>query len=90
MSFFSRRLASRLVLAAFLTTLLSLLLVFLADRFVGQAAQGRLLDDLAGVPDRPVALVLGCAPTLSNGRPNRYITARMRTAADLFHSGKCR
>lgn len=90
MSFFLRRLARRVVLAVSPLIFLSLLLVFLGDRFVEQAARGRLSDGLADVPERSVALVLGCSPTVSNGRPNRYFTARMRTAASLFHAGKCR
>jgi SanA protein len=90
MSFFFRRSAARFVLIAIISLFLSLVLVFLGDQFVERAAQGKLSDDLANVPERPVALVLGCAPTLANGRPNRYFTARMKTAADLFHTGKCR
>lgn len=40
------------------------------------------------VPQRRVGLVLGCAPTLSSGRPNLFFNHRIATAADLFHAGK--
>lgn len=89
MSFLPRRWATRFILSAFLSLFVTLILVLMGDHFVEHAAKGRLSDDLADVPERPVALVLGCAPILSNGRPNRYFTTRMKMAADLFHAGKC-
>lgn len=90
MSFTIRRLAIRFVFVGFISLLTSLILVFLGDGLVGRTAQGRHSDDLADVPVRSVALVLGCSPILSNGRPNQYFIARIKTAANLFHAGKCR
>ena len=59
--------------------------VAVLDRAVHRYARGRMLavDELAALPDRPrVALVLG-AQVLSDGRPSRYLRARLDLAAQL-------
>ena len=40
------------------------------------------------IPRRSAALVLGCAGTLSNGRPNLYFRYRIEAAAALYHAGR--
>lgn len=90
MSLFSRRRLTAAFAVAFLIGLSLLTSVFVCDRQVEQAAAGRLFTSISDCPEIPVALVLGCAPRVGDGRPNRYFTARMDTAAALFHSGKCR
>ena len=41
------------------------------------------------LPECHAALVLGCSPTVMNGRfYNSYFTARIKKAAELYHSGK--
>jgi SanA protein len=45
-------------------------------------------DDLANLPARKVALVLGCSPRLGNGSTNWFFNNRMDAAAQLFQSGK--
>ena len=42
----------------------------------------------AEVPQRRVALVLGCVPLLADGRANLFFQHRMRAAADLFNAGR--
>lgn len=61
--------------------------VFEASR-IGARAEGRLYDAPATVPNRKVALVLGCVPKLPDGRNNWYFTFRMDAAAQLYHAGK--
>ena len=74
-----------------LIALLSVLtLMGAADLLITQLSRGLAHDEIASCPARPVALVLGCSPTVSGGRPNRYFTARIDAAAALYHAGKCR
>jgi vancomycin permeability regulator SanA len=39
-------------------------------------------------PARPVALVLGCAPALADGRENLFFRHRIACAAEIFQAGK--
>lgn len=62
-------------------------LLFLADHLVRTASEGRVFTEASDVPPRRVALVLGCAERLANGRTNLYFTYRVRAASDLYHAG---
>jgi SanA protein len=44
-----------------------------------------LVDD---VPQLETAIVLGCAPTLGDGRPNYYFETRLDAAAELYRTGR--
>lgn len=44
--------------------------------------------DIASLRHQRVGLVLGCAPVLRSGAPNRYFENRMAAAAMLFDAGK--
>jgi SanA protein len=70
-----------------LTAALSIVFALWADRHVGQAAGGRMFDNLNDLPKRDVALVLGTSK-YTNGRINVFYTARIRAAAELYHAGK--
>jgi SanA protein len=50
----------------------------------------RCLDEIEALPDAPVALVLGAAPKLANGRANLFFRPRLEAAARLFKAGKVR
>jgi SanA protein len=71
---------------------LALALVAYANWAVPRAARGRLFDladvDAGSVPGNRVALVLGCARTLPDGRANLYFVHRIAAAARLFAAGK--
>lgn len=54
------------------------------------AAAGRVHDRVEDVPEAPVGLVLGTAPTLADGRENLFFRYRMDAAAELFHAGRVR
>ena len=58
--------------------------------FVEMRGRKRVFDDPMKLPSLDVGLVLGCAPLLSDGRPNRFFNARMDTAAAAFQAGRCR
>lgn len=75
---------ARLFLLGFSALVLGL--VFHADRSVRIVSEGRVFKDPLDVPKRRVALVLGCAERLANGRANVYFTNRVRAAAELFHA----
>ncbi|MEN3941397.1 ElyC/SanA/YdcF family protein [Prosthecobacter sp. SYSU 5D2] len=57
--------------------------------WVKLAAEGRCTDDVSYLPGTPVALVLGCSPSIGS-RPNLFYQYRMEAAAALYHSGKVR
>lgn len=57
---------------------------------VRRAAAGRVFADPAALAQADVALVLGTARKLSDGRMNYFYTARLDVAAELFRSGKVR
>ena len=49
----------------------------------------RYICKLENLPSCKAALVLGCSPTVRNGRYiNAYFSARIRKAAELYQSGK--
>lgn len=60
------------------------------SRRVGQSAAPFLSARPGDLPEVEVALVLGCAERLGDGRRNRFFDARMTAAAELYHAGKVR
>ena len=61
-----------------------------ADALVSRAARGRTFGDVASVPECAAALIPGCSERLNDGRSNLYFLHRIRTAAELYRSGKVR
>ena len=78
-----------LILASF-PAFLGFLALGLSDRWIEQQATHWLYDRVEDLPEADVALVLGCAKTLSNGRSNLYFQYRIDAAAEAFTKGKCR
>ncbi len=62
----------------------------LADSWIRKSAEGRLYWRIDEVPERPVALVLGTAAKVADGRDNLFFKFRVRAAAELYHAGKVR
>lgn len=54
-----------------------------------RAVSRRRMKDVDDVPPQPVALVLG-AEVYADGRPSRYLRARLDVARELFDAGKVR
>jgi SanA protein len=80
----------RLCPLAAVLLMLGLLLTTFANAYIVRANRDRLYANIADVPARETALVLGTSPTLSDGRPNLYFANRMDAAAALYHAGKVR
>lgn len=75
------------VLILFLLGTLAALACY-ADWLARRAGQRHCRNTPEALPHCPCALVLGTAPTLPDGSPNRYFTRRMDAAAELFRHGK--
>ncbi|HRQ91147.1 MAG TPA: ElyC/SanA/YdcF family protein, partial [Bacteroidia bacterium] len=85
-----RRLFIPLLSFAFLTFgLLAVLVVFVCDRHIERSSAGRHTSSIQSLSPARVALVLGCAETLANGRTNLYFRHRIKAAAELHHRGLC-
>ncbi len=65
-------------------------LAWFADAQLDRAADPFTTADIAQVPARDVALVLGAAPIGPEGGPNRYFEYRLDAAAALFEAGKAK
>jgi len=63
-------------------------LLVTARVLAARASAGRIYEDAEAVPARRVALVLGCAKNLSDGRENLFFRARVEAAAALYRAGK--
>lgn len=60
------------------------------DWHVAGASGGLVYSDVASTPRREVALVLGAAKYVQDGRVNAFYWARIKAAAELFKAGKVR
>lgn len=65
-----------------------LLLVFGCEWWIAKTAEGRCFQEVEAVPEAPVAVVLGTAARVADGRANLFFLPRMETAAALFKAGK--
>lgn len=62
--------------------------VFGCEWWVERSAEGRCFDAVEGVPEAPVAVVLGTSERLADGRANLFFLPRMEAAAALFKAGR--
>ncbi len=65
-----------------------LLLVFGCEWWIAKTAEGRCFSGVKSVPEAPVAVVLGTAARVADGRANLFFLPRMEAAAALFKAGK--
>lgn len=82
------RLKQRWLLIVLLAGLAAMTLIWGCEWRIRSVAQERCLDEIDGLPDAPVAVVLGAAPRLANGRVNLFFRPRLEAAARLFKAGK--
>lgn len=68
--------------------LASLLLIYLCNKAVVNAAEGKLFADTQKIPYNKVGLLLGTAKYLANGSQNPYYSFRIEAAINLYKSGK--
>lgn len=64
------------------------LVLGIANSLIVATTRRQVHGNWASLPTLDTALVLGCAPTLKDGRPNFYFEARLDAAAQLFHNGR--
>ena len=62
----------------------------ICDWHVASASDGLVYSNIVDTPSRPVALVLGTAKYLKNGRRNLFYVHRIEAAAQLYEAGKVR
>ena len=78
------------LLASLGSVLFLCLTVFGASQFwVKQASLGKHSANIAEIPTRQVALVLGTSNKLANGWPNLYYDHRISAAIELWKAKKC-
>jgi SanA protein len=65
-----------------------LLLVFGCEWWIAKTAEDRCFHEVKSVPEAPVAVVLGTAARVADGRANLFFLPRMEAAAALFKAGK--
>jgi SanA protein len=71
-----------------LVALSPLVAIWIGRSVIAGSADGRVFMDVADVPECEVALVLGCARLLPNGRRNLYFKHRMAAVVKLWESGR--
>lgn len=76
-----------------ITTLISLVVLALGSMvaawwWLDSESERYATDRVDAAQTAEVALVLGAAPFLDDGRPNRFFEYRLDAAADLFRAGK--
>jgi len=69
---------------------MGLFAIWFCDWTVGRAGKNQMFTQIAELPERPIALVLGTAKFTSEGRENWFYIPRMQAAAELYHAGKVR
>lgn len=84
----SHILIKRITLSLVAFLLLVIILTIYANVKVEKAAAGKIYTSVDSVPHNKVALLLGTNPLNKWGRPNSYFTNRIKTASELYHSGK--
>ncbi len=84
------RLRRRLRRAAIWCGALVVVITLLSNRWVINSTDSQLYKDSSLLPENEVALVLGCSPFASNGKPNPQFRGRMLAAAELYRLGKVR
>ena len=68
--------------------IITIITVFICDRVIDNASDGRLYSDVQAIPENNVGLLLGTGKLLSNGYENLYYRYRINAAADLWKAGK--
>jgi SanA protein len=66
----------------------AIITVFICDRVIDNASDGRLYSDVQQVPENKVGMLLGTVKLLANGYENLYYRYRIAAAADLLKAGK--
>lgn len=62
--------------------------IFWAEHVIEKGSADAVKGNLESLPQRQVALVLGCSPTLGPKQVNQFFVNRMQAAADVYHAHK--
>ena len=78
----------RIIKAILLLGIIVLGVIVFCNVRISRYAGSRVFDDVADIPHRHAALVLGTSPTGRYGGPNQFFLARIEATAALYHVGK--
>jgi SanA protein len=78
----------KLLIATCAAVAFCLAFVLGARAIIANAAKDRTYSDVSSVPQKRVALVLGCPKRVYGGWLNPFFESRMEAAADLYRHGK--
>lgn len=78
----------RILKLILLLIIVLVVVIFVCDRKVKNAAEGKVFSTASEVPYNKVALLLGTGKFLSNGAENPYYTYRIDAAYELIKNGK--
>lgn len=78
----------RLMIAAFVLIISSLIVVFGINAWVNFKTAPYIFTEIEHLSQNRVGLVLGTAKYYRNGNPNQYYSARINGAVELFKAGK--
>ena len=67
---------------------MAIIAIVVSNSLIEKTSGGKLFFAKGDVPVTKVGLVLGCSPTLSDGRENFYFRNRIQAASELFSSGR--
>src|ERR1700730_12279816 len=62
--------------------------IYICDRTIEKAAEGKLYDQTQTIPHNKVGLLLGTSKYLAGGFINPYYNYRVQTAVQLLKAGK--
>ena len=71
-----------------ITLLTTTIFLVVANYWVINSTEDKVFSETDQIPSNDVALILGTANKLASGRPNPFFQFRIKTAADLYKSGK--
>ncbi len=78
----------QLIKCLILLFVLGVVSVYLLDKYMDYAEQGRIYTDIDKVPHKKAALLLGTAKYVARGKKNYFYVYRIRAAAALWKAGK--
>ena len=78
----------RVVKGLLITVVTCVLLILIANLWVVNSTSDKVFSNSGSIPAHEVAVVLGTSARVGRGQPNPFFEYRIKTAAELYHSGK--
>ena len=79
---------SKVIKVALITCVLILIAIVYCNVRIQGYAKSRTFDNVEEIPRKHAALLLGTAPTVRNGNPNKYFVYRIDACVKLYNAGK--